>query len=254
MSELSLETFLDNLVQVLLKDLGFYIPRSIFPEQVLEKTGIDFPEHFFDEIFYLDLKKGMMFFENNLFLGKLMEKPRLLDNTIIQLLQKKEELGEAEFDYVLEKYFDRVNFYCKTVSLLSSKLRFYFKDTVDFVTISSFELQFDIYKNHLVEMKNRFYKEKEVIVKEYYELDEIVLTYLPDFLSRLGIYYNEQTKKSTIEFKPSIIEEEKDIQEQEESDKSKVPKKRVKKEPLVTDQEAEDFLLTTVFNVKLDPK
>ncbi|TDD94270.1 hypothetical protein [Flavobacterium cellulosilyticum] len=254
MKEQSIETFLDHLVQVLVKDLGFYIPKSIFPEIVLEKMGFDFPEHFFDELFYLDLKNGMMFFDNNLFMEKLAEKPRLFESNIIQLLQKRDELGEAAFDYILEKYFDKVNFYCKAVSLLSGKLGFYFKDTVDFSVKGSFEIQFNIYKSHLLELISRFYKEKEVVVKEHYDYDELLLTYLPDFTSRLGIYYKELTTESETEFPNSNNQNDNKIAESETPKSDAFSKKRVKKEPLLLDAEVEDFILTTVFNMKLDSK
>lgn len=124
MKDQSLEAFLDSLVRVLLQDFAFYIPKSIFPKKLLRNIPLEFPEHFFDEIFYLDLKNGMMFFEVVAFNEKLMDKPRLFEHNIMQLLKKKEELGELEFDYVLEKYFEKVQFYSNLVFFYVSNMNF----------------------------------------------------------------------------------------------------------------------------------
>ncbi len=252
MREQSLDAFLDNLVRALLQDVGFYIPRSIIPEIVFEKTAVELPEHFFDEVFYLDLKDGMMFFNINAFNERLMEKPRLLENNIIQLLKKKEELGGAEFDYVLEKYFEKVQFYSNLVFYLCIKYEFYFKDKLDPLTRGVFELQLRYYKNHCLALIDRFYKGQEIQVKNHYDLEEVLEKYLPDFLSRLGIYYKELLHESTIEFPNSNLLEVENQSQTEEPVLQKLPKKRLKKTPLLSDKEVEDFILSTVFNVKLN--
>lgn len=230
MREQSLDAFLDNLVRVLLQDLAFYIPRSIIPEIVFEKTAVEFPEHFFDEVFYLDLKKGMMLFEVVAFNEKLMEKPRLLESNVIQLLKKKEEVGEAEFDYVFEKYFEKVQFYSNLVFFMCIKYEFYFKDTLDRMTGGIFELQLKFHKNHCLALIDRFCQGKEVQIKNHYDLEEVLQKYLPDFLSRLGIYYKELAHESTIEFPNSILQEEVNRTQTEELTLQKLPKKRLKKD------------------------
>ncbi|MBC7747210.1 MAG: hypothetical protein H7Z76_01285 [Methylotenera sp.] len=254
MKDQSLEAFLDNLVRVLLQDVAFYIPKSIFPKKLLRSIPLEFPEHFFDEVFYLDLKNGMMFFEVIAFNEKLMDKPRLFERNIIQLLKKKEELGETEFDYLLEKYFEKVQFYSNLVFFLCIKYEFYFKDTLDPLTRGVFELQLRYYKNHCLELIDRFFKGQEVHVKNHYDLEEVLEKYLPDLSTRLGIYYKELMHESTIKFPNSILQEDEKQSQTEEPIVQKGPKKRLKKTPLLSDQEVEDFILSTVFNVKLNSK
>jgi hypothetical protein len=254
MREQSIDAFLDNLVRVLLQDVVFYIPKSIFPKKLLRSIPLEFPEHFFDEVFYLDLKNGMMFFEAVAFNEKLMDKQRLFEHIIVQLLKKKEELGETEFDYLIEKYFEKVQFYSNLVFFLCVKYEFYFKDTLDLMTGGAFELQLRFYKNHCLALIDRFYQGKEVQIKNHYELEEVLEKYLPDFVSRLGIYYKEQVHESTIEFPNSILEGDEKQSQEEEPILQKVPKKRLKKAPLLSDKEVEDFILSTVFNVKLKSK
>jgi len=254
MKEQSLEDFLDKLVRVLLQDVAFYIPKSIFPKKLLRSIPLEFPEHFFDEVFYLDLKNGMMFFEAVVFNEKLVDKPRLFEHNIIQLLKKKDELGETEFEIILEKYFEKVQFYSNLVFYLCIKYEFYFKDKLDALTGCVFELQLRYYKNHCLELIDRFYKGQEIQVKNHYDLEEVLEKYLPDFSSRLGIYYKELVHESTIEFPNSILQDDEKQSQAEELILKKGPKKRHKKAPLLSDQEVEDFILSTVFNVKLNSK
>lgn len=254
MSEQSLDAFLDHLVRVLLQDVAFYIPKSIFPKKLLRSIPLAFPEHFFDEVFYLDLKSGMMFFEAVAYNEKLMDKPRLFEQNINQLLKKKEELREIEFDYLLEKYFDTTQFYSNLVFFLCIKYEFYFKDTLDPLTRGVFELQLRFYKNHCLALIDRFYQGKEVQIKNHYDLEDVLEKYLPDLTTRLGIYYKELVHESTIEFSNSILQEDENQSQAEVSKVQKLPKKRIKKAPLLSDQEVEDFILSTVFNVKLKTK
>jgi hypothetical protein len=254
MKDQSLEAFLDSLVQVLLQDLAFYIPKSIFPKKLLRNIPLEFPEHFFDEVFYLDLKNGMMFFEVIAFNEKLMDKPRLFERNIIQLLKQKEELGETEFNYLLEKYFETSQFYSNLVFFLCIKYEFYFKDTLDPLTRGVFELQLRFYKNHCLALIDRFCQGKEVQIKNHYDLEEVLEKYLPDLSTRLGIYYKELVHESTIEFPKSILQVDENQSQAEVPNVQKMPKKRIKKEPLLSDQEVEDFILSTVFNVRLKSK
>lgn len=251
MENQSLEAFLDSLVRVLIQDFAFYIPKSIFPKKLLRSIPLEFPERFFDEVFYLDLKNGMMFFEAVTYNEKLMDKPRLFEHNIILLLTKRTELGEIEFEYLLKKYFEKVQFYSNLVFFLCIKYEFYFKDTIDPLTRGVFELQLRYYKNHCLALIDRFYQGKEVQIKNHYDLEEVLEKYLPDFVSRLGIYYKDQVQESTIEFSDSIFQEDENQSEVEVPKVQKLPKKRIKKAPLLSDQEVEDFILSTVFNVKL---
>ena len=254
MREQSLDAFLDNLVRVLLQDLAFFMPKSSFPKKLFRDIPLEFPEHFFDEVFYLDLKKGMMFFEVVAFSEKLMDKPQLFEHNIMQLLKKKEELGEMEFDYLLEKYFEKVQFYSNLVFFLCIKYEFYFKDSLDRMTRGIFELQLKFYKNHCLALIDRFYQGKEVQIKNHYDLEEVLEKYLPDFIYRLGIYYKELVHESTIEFpNPVLLKDEKQYQ-QVEPILQEVSKKKLKKAPILSDKEVDDFILSTVFNVKLNSK
>jgi len=252
MSEESLDTFFDNIVQVLMKDLAFYISSDIIPDIVFEKVGSQIPVHFFDEIYILDIHQGFGVFEIEEFNERLIQKPKLFEKTIFQLLKKRKELDDFEFDYILEKYFDKVEFYSAIVNWLSINLSLY-NNQIDMMTKGVFEIQSEIYKTHFIELINYFYPSEEIVLKQYYDLSEIIKVYIPDFISRLGQYSKEFIIESTIDIpQQEIKEDQKNSPIEQKPVLNLEPNKKDKKIPLITEKEAEDFLLTTVFNIKLD--
>jgi len=66
------------------------------------------------------------------------------------------------------------------------------------MTKGVFELQLRFYKNHCLTLIDSLYQGKEVAIKNQYDLDEVFEKHLPDFVSRLGIYYKEKVRESTI--------------------------------------------------------
>ena len=252
MSEQSLDTFFDNIVEVLMKDLAFYIPSAIIPDVVLEKIGSQIPSHFFDEIYILDIKQGFRVFEIEEFNERLIQKPKLFEKNIFKLLKKRKELEDYEFDYILEKYFDKVEFYSAIVNWLSENLSLY--DTqIDITTIGMFEIQSELYKTHFIELINYFYPSVEIALRQYYDLSEIVKVYIPDFISRWGQYSKELVIESTIDIpQQEIKDEEKNNFTELNPENNPELKKEIKKEPLITEKEAENFLLTNVFNLLLE--
>ena len=89
MSDQSLDTFFDTIVEVLMKDLAFYIPSAIIPVVVFEKNEGQIPANFFDEIYILDLHQGFGVFEIDEFNKRLIQKPKLFEKNLFQLLKKR---------------------------------------------------------------------------------------------------------------------------------------------------------------------
>jgi len=252
MSEQSLDTFFDNIVEVLMKDLAFYIPNDIIPKVVFEKIGTQIPEGFFDEIYILDIKQGFGVFEIEEFNERLIQKPKLFEKNIFQLLKKRKELDDLEFDYLLEKYFDKVEFYSAIVNWLNENLSLY-NNQIDITTKGLFEIQSELYKTHFIELINYFYPSVEIALKQYYDLSEIIKVYIPELISRLGQYSKELVIESTIDIpRQEIEQEEKSNLIEQKSESNPEPKEKIKKEPLITEKEAEYFLLTNVFNLLLE--
>lgn len=256
MSEPSLDAFFDKLVEVLIHDVAFYIPSAIIPTNLLETIQNHIPANFLDEITILDTHQGMVVFEVDEFNGRIVQKPKSLENNIFQLLKKRKELEDFEFDYILKKYFEKVEFYSAMVDWLSVNLSIYNKKNIDSFTIGLFEIQSELYKTHFFELVNYFYQSKKIILKPQYDVSELLKVYFPDLISRLELYGKLYTIKSKIEIQhqefktkdenlPSSI---KNITAKNQLE----TKGKLKKEPLISDKEAEEFILTKVFNLNLE--
>lgn len=247
MSNQSLETFFDKLVEVLFKDVGFYIPSTLIPANLLKDLNDKIPDGFLDQLSILDIPDGFGIFEIEKFNDRLILKRTLLEKNIFKLLKKKKELDAVEFHYILDKYLDQVEFYCAIVNWLSINLSVYHKNEINVHTIGSFELQNEFYKSHFIELTDLFYSSEPIQLKEYYDLSELLKVFFSDLIARYDKASNELLLKSDIELSQHEIKEDENT-----SKKETKTKKNLKKEPLVSDQEAEEFLLKTVFNVNSD--
>lgn len=128
-----------------------------------------------------------------------------------------------------------------------------YNEQIDITILGLFDIQNEIYKTHFIELIDYFYPSQEIVLKQYYDLSEIVKVYLPDFVSRYGKDIKELTIESIITIPQQEIKEAQTntaIAQNPELDLK--PTAKVKKEPLITEKEAEDFLLTHVFNIKLE--
>ncbi|UMB60854.1 hypothetical protein MHL31_01280 [Lutibacter sp. A80] len=249
MNKPTLDTFYDELVKTLFQDVIFYIPSEIIPTNVLNNLESQIPKHFLDEISLLDVYHGFGEFDLIEYNERLIKKPKLFEDAIFYLLGKQKELDTPKFNYILNKYMDKVEFYCAIVNWLSINLKT-FNSNLDFGTIGMFEIQNEIYKTHFIELINCFYTEKQFSFKKYYDLSEIIKIYIPDLISRIDQYNLEVPIEATIKVPKQDEKAEKDTIKTEKSQDK--PKKRIKKEPLISEKEAEDFLLTNVFNIKLN--
>lgn len=250
MSEKSLDIFYTELVKPIFHNVAFYIPSALFPTKHFESIKSQLPPLFLDEISILDVHYGIGAFEITEFNERLIKKPKLFEHNIFQLLKIQSELSPFEFEYILHKYFDTIEFYTALVDWLSVNLCIYNKDGIDVTTIGLFEIQNEIYKTHFSELINCFYNTDEIVLKQYYDISEIVKIYLPDLVSTIDLYNIKLPNDSIVELQNKEVKE----LEKNNSKEKKQPKlkNKIKKEPLITDQEASRFLLSTVFNINLE--
>lgn len=248
MSVQPLDTFYNELVKTIYHDIAFYIPSTLIQPHILESIRNEIPPNFLDSIFILDVHLGLGKFEFIEFNQRILKKPNLFEQNIFQLLQKRKELNDIEFEYIINKYFDQVEFYAAIMSWLSANLITYNKDKIDINTVGLFEIQREIYSSHFEELINCFYNPEEVELRPYYDISEIVNIYIPDLVSKIDQYTVKLPMETIIGISTQEIIDSKEVDSTEKNEtKLKV---KTKKEPLITEKEAEDFLLNTVFNIK----
>ena len=57
-------TFVNDLIEVLLQNLIYYIPSELIIGEVLDQIEDDIPDSFFDELSLFDLEKGVFLIHN----------------------------------------------------------------------------------------------------------------------------------------------------------------------------------------------
>ena len=258
MKEYSQDHFLNTIVEVLIHNLAYYLPKEIIPEIVLVDLKGKISPQFFNELAILDIYHGIGEFEVMEFSTRLAKKRQRLEKTIFELLTRRKELEEDEFEYLLDKYFRQVEFYLAITNWLRLNTANYkrINKQIDLSTKGCFELQYEVYELHFTELINRFYKGKELNLKESFTTEELLNNYFQDLITRLQlleeeliidqstkINQNELLEANSVNQKLAVI-----AQIATKVNKQQNPTKK-KKRPMVTEQEAYDFLLTSVFNV-----
>jgi hypothetical protein len=255
MDEQSLDQFFGKLIKVLFNDLAFYIPSAIIPSQVLDKLKSNIPEHFLNELSILVFDQGVAEFEIEEFNERLLLKRTLLEKNITLLIRKRKEFDEFEFNYILEKYFDQVEFYFFITDWLSTNLNLYNKEQIDIVIIGAFQIQNEFYKSHFSELINLFYASKEFKLREHFNISELLNKYFPDLISRYGLSNEALTIQSNSKIPQQELNETSEVEALDNNEKTiineTISKNKIKKEPLITQKASDDFILESVFNVKL---
>ena len=186
----------------------------------------------------LDFNVGFECFEFEDYNERLLNKRTSLEDNIFQLLKMKREMEAFEFDYVLEKYFHQLEFSFFVTNWLEVNLSFYNKDRIDINIIGAFSIQSGYFEKHYETLVKHFYDSKKITLKESFTVLELVKNYIPDLISRYG----------PINFKEKLDVGQRTIEGENNISSVKTPKK-TKKKTLVTDEDAEEFLLETVFNI-----
>jgi hypothetical protein len=250
MKKQSTDIFFDSLVEVLFQDLGFYIPSAIIYDKLLTELGDSIPECFLDELHILDLVGGFGRFEVEEFNERLLQKRDFLEKNIFKLLKKRGEVEISEFVYIIEKYLDQLAFYIFVTGWLKTNLKLFNKDKINIIIIGSFEIQHECFRFHLQEFTRCFGSLTDKSFKKDFTVYELVKDYIVDLISRYnltGEKGNPNLEVETLGFEHNELKKENQNSERLIIDEEKAPKKQ-----LLTENEIEDFLLESVFNVKLN--
>jgi hypothetical protein len=153
-----------------------------------------------------------------------------LNENIFKLIDLNERLKEKQFQFFLEKYLEHVNF----VVYISDWMDKHVEQDMNGLkldTIQAFESQFNVFKQHVEDLRTHIIIPDQVISSKPVNVSEFIETDLLDIKKALNI--NED---SSNEIPKKVIKE--------------VSLKTKKILPRLTDEEAEIFLLETIFNAK----
>ena len=247
MSEQTLNDFFDTLIEVLIDELVFYIPAEVVPKNIVEKVNKMNKNSLFNELHVIAFGQGWLGYEQEEFRPLLLKKHESLEKNLFKLLQKKGETEPFKFTYILDKYVEQVEFYQFITALLKNYLPIYIKNGNDPDLQGDFQFQANYYKKHLGDLMKHFYPSREYIFKQEFDILELLENYVPDFVARCGI-----ENKDEVYIPKVVINQQEDVNEMAETSTKNVNEKtkKIKKELLITEKIADDFILSSVFNIQ----
>ncbi len=212
------------LQEKLYKPFIFFIPESIIPEEKKGSTEAKRLEPILNAIIFVDkngLDRGL---DQNPNLLELFGKNSYLDENMFLLLDEKERLTSAQFNFLIKKYIEQFNVFDYVSNWLNENLTLYIDKVEDKI------------KAYFVFQKMAFQNHKELLQQNF------TLNVIPQPKPKEVVDQIENTFKAFDQFKI--------IRENKEPTPKPVHKNPKKKPILITQEQAEDFLLRTVFNIK----
>lgn len=221
LNPLNVKELLDELKDAIFFPMLFFYPLKESQEiarpfdfKVLKDANV------FDRLILTEspIKEIFLDFDSNV--SKLSDKPKILDDNIGDLFNYKEQLNNSSFLFLVTKYAELAYFYSYYTDLLYQLI-----PTSDNDLFQHYKpfllLQKKYYQNHFEELKMYFPE-----CPSTFYIDE---DFFHEFLS---VTQNENKEYLNV-------------------DKKDKPKRSPKKPKLITDEEAEVFLLKSIFKVSI---
>jgi len=215
---MELEKVFKVLWQNLYKPFVFYIPKRLMPELDGNKA--------LNTVFLID-SQG---FDNELkdeFSNHLIQsKSMVLNENIFKLIDINERLKKEQFQFILKKYLEHVNFVFYVSDWMGKHVTEDVKD-LRAETKEAFQSQVNVFLKHMEELKSHIIIPNQALPKEGIHVIEFIENDLKEILN---FRKNSDSSKGIENKEASIVK----------------PKK---KSVLLTDEDAEVFLLESVFGV-----
>lgn len=222
---------MESLLKRIYMPTVFYFPKALFPN-LSPETKKELKEyHFFEDLGIIKsngevgpLKKAFNALE-------IYKKDGVLEVNIFQLLEMKDRLNGEAFYFLLDKYLSHVKSWVYAYNWLLEN----FDKQIPKTSKNQkplFEHQCTILDNHLAKLNQKF----------QFNFNNTSAINLVDVLSK---------NKSVFPFNKSIYDSLKGSVKKIDVDHQNKTTKQNKKQLLLTEKEADEFLLKTVFNMKI---
>jgi len=243
--------FLDELLEVFFHKFIYYVPNEIIFDTVKEQLKDQIDDDFYDEFYFLDNKLGNALFNNDdasEVTSFLVGKRTFLEQNTFKLVEKRKELTEFEFLVIIEKYYEYLLLFIDITQWLSVNVKKYNGEDVHISIIGGFHMQLQFFVAHLKDICN-YFGELLDLEKDYnFTVEQFVVQYLPDILSRYVKIESAQIETEKKEQKEQP--EESDNKDNSNLISSEQKVKRKKQRPTLDDKEVEALILAKVFNVE----
>lgn len=216
----------DNLT----KSYIFYLPDSLI--NTLEHTSLvkAIPNDAYNQLAYIDKHNVIAQSFEKLDFLEVINKGNVLDGNMYALFQAKEDIEDAQFNFLLEKYIEFLDPHCFLTGWMYTNITSFIKPVSE-ETINLFRIQSELFDKHYSQIRRHFNIDQKGRVLN-------VKTIVDRYKEKFG--HTTFSVKVPSEIPNVSIKE--TIQPK--------PKPRKVKPALITDEEADRFLLEKVFRVK----
>ena len=221
---MELDKLFTELWHNLYKPFIFYVPKSIITEG--DNTN------FCNIIILLDNKGFDSELKDQLSNHKMIAKRAVLNDNIFKLIEKSGSLKDEQFKFFLEKYMEHVHFVVYVSDWMQRHVEIDIKDLRE-ETKKAFQSQAAAFLKHLEDLNSEILGTGLTILKQEVDVLKFIENDLWDIKNALNLNNDSKVKI-----------------DKAEKENVSTAKKAKKKRPLLTDADAEAFLLESVFNVQ----
>lgn len=241
MNNTPLEILYKNLISRLWEELVFFVPDNEISNEFLENhEEIEF-EKFRNKVLVIDYHKGPTFYELDRDNSMIILKDSTLKKSTRQLLNVKANSNPQEFNYILELYFEQVECLYFITNWLNKNITQVIpqEDTI----LGFFKLQYNFHKSHFETILKQFYPDMQSLPKGNFNIGKSLESSFPH-ISKL--FYTRDTQNVI----PGVLDLQEELHENlPTSTNKKTQDSKNKKQPLISDSEAETILLKRIFNI-----
>ena len=238
----SLEKFFMKLTKNLFEELIFYIPGHLLPDELLIEHNLLELKKYFQMVFYMDKMKGPVLLEESNSIPNMISKTSFLEKNIFILLKKKDKESKATFCFILEKYVKQIQGYCFISQWMAENIEIAEVKSVNNGVINNFNEQSKCYNVHLADLNKYFQNDEFIVIKESDRITNTIETYIPKLMEQL------QGMEQKIDQKTKLIDS---LLKGVANEVAMSPTTALKKKLLISEMEADEFILKTVFNLTL---
>lgn len=240
---IKIEEVYDGFIETLIDGFVYYILQNTFNKETLADIQSVVEDDFFDKL-HVSIKDNFEGITLSMFLEYQFEKRLKLERTYFELLRLQKILSEQEFKSLAYKYLDYVEFLTSFTTFMVDNLSAYTKEENDLFSHSIFSNQQNQLLTHLGELIDSFAEKINFpITDKQYSIEELLMKYVPNFVVRYTKFVKTYGPDKEVYF---------DTKEKRKSIKRNKKQTGKNTREIITEEEAERFLLETVFNVKLN--
>ncbi|WP_047547327.1 hypothetical protein [Psychroserpens sp. Hel_I_66] len=243
MAKTKLHDYYISLIPNLVTGLLFYIPKTELPLEVIDELMKLANHDFFNQVFAFDEYRGPVEYNSKSSKKGLFSISANLEKKIFGLLEKKGEVSETEFKYLLEKYRFLVETLFSYSQWMNDNLGKLHQDNENLENL--FRYQFSVYRKHLETVFSTFYDSRSVPSSQYFDSKKIIDEFFPD----LAKSFSKDTVSGLLNTQKLTVAKMDSPKQSSTVHQSMPPQEPKQKKSILSEEEAKKVLLKTYFGI-----